>query len=55
MDPHVANQGANAGMKVNGIVSASHQPATTCVELLPKLSSMHRMSTWRIELEVPFL
>lgn len=49
MDPHVANQGANAGMKVNGIVSASHQPATTCVELLSKLSlalqSKARMST----------
>merc|ERR1712012_831482 len=38
MDPHVVNQGAVAGMKVNGIVSASHQQATTCVEP-SKLSS----------------
>jgi len=47
MDPHAVNQGAVAGMKVNGIVSASHRLATTCVELskLSSFQSKARMST----------
>jgi len=47
MDPHVVNQGAVAGMKVNGIVSASHQQVTTCVEpsKLSSWQSKGRMST----------
>lgn len=47
MDSHVVNQGAVAGMKVNGIVSASHQQVTTCVEpsKLSSWQSKGRMST----------
>jgi len=33
MVQHVANQGAIAGAKVNGIASAHHQPAATGVEV----------------------
>jgi len=48
MDPHVANQGASAGTKANGTVSASRQLATTCVEALSSLQSKSRRAhSWQ--------
>merc|ERR1711994_135008 len=52
MDPHVANQGAIAGTKANGTVSASRQPATTCVEALSSLQSKSRRAQLWKGLEV---